>query len=136
MFLEISQIEYRISTNSFLPWIVAPFNSFRGNYSIYAVKNCHNAETTIWKFPDFPLSKKNSFRGNYSRKYGRWKKVKNTKTNGICIIVEAYKCKLKFQETIRSTFYFRVHNNCIYILITVIIYTMLSIAACASSGNS
>ena len=27
-------------------------------YSIYEVKNCHNAKT-IWKFPHFPLSKKN-----------------------------------------------------------------------------
>ena len=44
---------------SFLPWIVSPFNSVRGNYSIYEVKNCHNAET-IWKFPQFPLSKKNN----------------------------------------------------------------------------
>ena len=29
---------YRISANSFLPWIVSHFNSFRGNYSIYEVK--------------------------------------------------------------------------------------------------
>ena len=36
-----------------------PLNSFHGNYSIYEVKKCHNAET-IWKFPHFPLSKKNS----------------------------------------------------------------------------
>ena len=36
---------------------------FRGNYSIYEVKNYHNAET-IRKFPHFTLSKKNSFRGN------------------------------------------------------------------------
>jgi hypothetical protein len=66
-------LEYRISGNSFLPWIVSPFNSFRGNYSIYEVKNYHNAET-IWKFPHFTLSKKNSFRGNYSRKHGIWKR--------------------------------------------------------------
>ena len=45
---------YRISANSFIPWIVSPLNSFHGNYSIYEVKNCHNAET-IWKFPHFPL---------------------------------------------------------------------------------
>jgi hypothetical protein len=51
---------YRISANN--------FNSFRRNYSIYEVKNCPNAET-IRKFPHFPLSKKNSFRGNYMRKY-------------------------------------------------------------------
>ena len=25
--------------------IFPPFNSFRGNYLIYEVKNCHNAET-------------------------------------------------------------------------------------------
>ena len=61
---------YSISANSFLPWIVSPFNSFRGNYSIYEVKNYLNAET-IWKIPHFPLLKKNSFRGNYSRKYGK-----------------------------------------------------------------
>ena len=51
-----------------------PLNSFRGNYSIYEVKNCHNAET-IWKFPHFPhfpLTKNNSFRGNYLWKYGTW----------------------------------------------------------------
>ena len=30
---------------SFLPCIVSPFNSFCGNYLIYEVKNCHNAET-------------------------------------------------------------------------------------------
>ena len=36
---------YRISANSFLPWIFSPFNSFRNNYSIYEVKNCHNAKT-------------------------------------------------------------------------------------------
>ena len=54
----VSESKYRISANS-----------FRGNYSIYEVKNCHNAET-IWKFPHFLLSKKNSFRGNYTRKYG------------------------------------------------------------------
>ena len=58
---------YRISTNSFLPWVVSPLNSFHGNYSIYEVKNCHNAET-IWKFSHFTLSKKNS----YSRKYGNY----------------------------------------------------------------
>ena len=46
-----------------------PLNSFNGNYSIYEVKKCHNVET-IWKFPHFPLSKKNSFHKNYSRKYG------------------------------------------------------------------
>ena len=57
---------YSISANSFLPWIVSPFNSFRGNYSIYKVKNCHNAEN-IWKILHFPLPKK----GNYMRKYGR-----------------------------------------------------------------
>ena len=62
---------YCISTNSFLPSIVSPFNSFRGNYSIHEVKNCHNAET-IWNFPHFPLSKKTSFCGNYTRKYGIW----------------------------------------------------------------
>ena len=49
-----------------------PLNSFRSNYSIYEVKNCHNAET-IWKFPHFPLSKKNSFNGNYLRKYSKQK---------------------------------------------------------------
>ena len=27
------------------PRIVSPFDSFRGNYSIYEVRNCHNAET-------------------------------------------------------------------------------------------
>ena len=32
--------KYRISTNSFPPL----FNSFRCNYSIFEVKNCHNAE--------------------------------------------------------------------------------------------
>ena len=26
---------------------------------------------TIWKFPHFLLTKKNSFRGKYSRKYGK-----------------------------------------------------------------
>ena len=31
----------------------------------------NNAET-IWKFSHFTLSKKNSFHGNYSRKYGIW----------------------------------------------------------------
>ena len=41
-------------------------NSFRNNYSIYEVKNCHNAET-IWKYPHFPLSKKNSFRETIRR---------------------------------------------------------------------
>jgi hypothetical protein len=56
---------YRISANSFLP----PLNSFRGNYSIYEVKNCRNAEN-IWKFPHSLLPKKHSFRGNYSWKYG------------------------------------------------------------------
>jgi hypothetical protein len=52
------------------------FNSFRGNYSIYEVKNCHNAET-IWKFPHFQLSKKSTFRGNYTWKYGKknWGKI-------------------------------------------------------------
>ena len=60
---------YHISPHSFLPSIVSPFNSFRGNYSIYEVKNYHNAET-IWKFLHFPLSKNNSFHGNYTRKYG------------------------------------------------------------------
>ena len=50
-------------------------NSFRGNYSIYEVKKCHNAET-IWKFPHFPLSKKNSFRGNYLRKLFIFESVK------------------------------------------------------------
>ena len=55
---------YHISANSFLPWIVSP------HFSIYEVKNCHNTET-IWKFPHFPLSKKNSFRGNCLWKYGR-----------------------------------------------------------------
>ena len=61
--------DYRTSANSFLPWIVFPLQSFRGNYSIYEVKNCHNAET-IWKFPHFLLSEKNCFHGNYMRKYG------------------------------------------------------------------
>ena len=44
---ESSTYLYHISANSFLPWIVspAPFNSFRGNYSIYEVKNLHNVET-------------------------------------------------------------------------------------------
>ena len=36
-------------------------HNFQGNYSIYEVKNCHNAET-IRQFPHFLLSKKNSFR--------------------------------------------------------------------------
>ena len=62
--------EYHISANSFLSWKVPPFNSFHGNYSIYKVKNCHNAET-ILKFPHFPLSKKNSFRRNYKWKYSK-----------------------------------------------------------------
>ena len=26
------------------PQIVSPFDSFRGNYSVYEVRNCHNAE--------------------------------------------------------------------------------------------
>ena len=51
-----------------------PFNSFSNNYSIYEVKNCQNAET-ILKFPHFPISKKNSFCGNYSRKYGIYVKL-------------------------------------------------------------
>ena len=34
-----------ISANSFLPWKISPFNSFRSNYSIYEVKNCRNVET-------------------------------------------------------------------------------------------
>ena len=38
----VFDLEYRNSTNSFLPSIVSPFNSFRGNYSIYEVDNCHN----------------------------------------------------------------------------------------------
>ena len=52
-----------------LPQIDPPLNSFSSNYSIYEVKNCYNEET-IWKFPHFLLSKKNSFRGNYLQKYG------------------------------------------------------------------
>ena len=60
---------YCISANSFLPWIVPPFNSFRGNYSVYEVKNCRNAES-IWKILHFSLSKKNIFCRNYSRTYG------------------------------------------------------------------
>jgi hypothetical protein len=44
---------YRISANSFLPWIVS----------------AHLCTVTF----GFPLSKKNSFRGNYSRKYGIYK---------------------------------------------------------------
>ena len=49
-------------TDTVFPWIISSLE----------VSHCHNAET-IWKFPHFPLSKKNSFRGNYSRKYGTWK---------------------------------------------------------------
>ena len=64
---------YCISANSFLLWKICSFNSFRGNYSKYEVKNCHNAET-IWKFPHFWLSKKNSFQGNYLQKYGMYEK--------------------------------------------------------------
>ena len=37
-----TKTSYRISANSFLPWIFSPFNSFRGNYSIYEVKRYHN----------------------------------------------------------------------------------------------
>ena len=62
------KFRYRISTISFLPLIVTFFNNFRGNYSIYEVKDCHNAET-IWKFPHFSLSKENSFLGNYIQTY-------------------------------------------------------------------
>ena len=51
------------------PRIVSPLELFPRNDSIYEVKNCHNTET-IWKFPHFSHSKKNIFRGNYSRKYG------------------------------------------------------------------
>ena len=64
----------KISLDAIFPQIISsleqftPFNSFPNNYSIHEVKNCQNAET-IWKFPHFPLSKKNSFRGNYMRKY-------------------------------------------------------------------
>ena len=44
MFLP-NNFNYRIYMNIFLPLIVSPFNSLRGNYSINEVKNCHNAET-------------------------------------------------------------------------------------------
>ena len=68
LFLKKSKVlseksRYPISANSFLPGIVSPFNSFRGNYSIYEVKNCYNVESIY-------VSKKNSFLGNYTRKYG------------------------------------------------------------------
>ena len=79
---------YRISANSFLPWIVSPFNSFRANYSIHEVKNCHNAEI-IWKFSYFPLSKKKSVRRNYSQKYGNSESwyVKRVQCVPVCCIV-------------------------------------------------
>ena len=61
--------KYHIFANCFFPWILSPLQNFHNNCSIYEVKNCNNAETK-WKFPHFPLSKKNSFRGNFLRKYG------------------------------------------------------------------
>ena len=55
--------KYRISANSFLPGIVSPFNNFLGNYSIYEVKK-NATMRRLWKFPHFPLSKKNSYPRN------------------------------------------------------------------------
>ena len=46
---EICITTYHISTNSFLPSIVSPFNSFYSNYSIYEVKNFHDVETRYIK---------------------------------------------------------------------------------------
>ena len=56
---------------------------------IYVVKNCHK---TVWKFPHFPLSKKNSFR--------RYAKIRYSKTStdeilSKCIFVQfrvVYNC--------------------------------------------
>ena len=75
------------------PRIVSPLSSFRSNYSIHEVKNCHNAET-VSKFPHFLPSKKNSFHGNYSRKYG----MCNMHTTSVTL------------ATTRSSLYFQACN--------------------------
>ena len=62
-FLKVSKFHNESMKSSFWYWY-----SFCGSYSIYELRNCHNAET-IWKYSRFPLSKKNSFWRNYSRKY-------------------------------------------------------------------
>ena len=53
-----------------------PLNSFhtlvRKLFKFSLHKRVINTET-IWNFQDFTNSKKNSFRGNYSRKYGTFK---------------------------------------------------------------
>jgi hypothetical protein len=47
---------------------VPPFNSFCSKNSVYWVKNWNFQQ--LIEFLQFPNSKKNSFSGNYSRKYG------------------------------------------------------------------
>ena len=70
--------------------------SFRGNYSIYQLKNCHNAET-IRQFPHFLLSKKNSFRGNYTRRYGS-----RSSSTYYCLLLRAHTSRLHTSDVITS----------------------------------
>ena len=63
--------EYRISSYSFLPWILSSLGHFpRQNISLLSkkLKYCCN----YLNFPQFPNSKKNSFLGNCMRKYSIW----------------------------------------------------------------
>ena len=65
-------LTYRISSYSFLPWILSSLNSYltplRKLFKFLLRKGKLNAET-IWKFKGFTIPKKNSCRGNYMRKY-------------------------------------------------------------------
>ena len=64
----ISEGEYRISANDFHPWIVS---ASKIQFIRQKIEICGNY-LPIWISYNFQIKKKNSFRGNYSRKYGRW----------------------------------------------------------------
>ena len=59
---------HRISSYSFRPWIVSSLKYFPHIYVLWHLALC------IVTF-GFPNSKKNSFRGNYMRKYGIYKNL-------------------------------------------------------------
>ena len=56
---------YRISSYSFRPWIVSSLEQFPHIYVLWPLVLC----TVTFGFPN---SKKNSFRGNYMRKYVKY----------------------------------------------------------------
>ena len=82
--------KYCISANSFLPWIVNSFHTF-----MY----CHQKSQYIR-----PNSKKNSFHGNYSRKYGKWKVDHKEKLQVLFLYISKLKVrqsrKVFFKQTI------------------------------------